>query len=574
MFVKALLITLNSKYTHASLALRCLRAAAPEKTELLECTVNQPADEILRQILAIPADVYAFSVYIFNVSLTCRIISDLRKIRPKAVILCGGPEVSYGCEEFLRANEGVDGILRGEGERTFPEVLRILEQDPIPRTALHRTECKGVSLLAEGKYVEYPDREPVCHLDELPFPYQAGELEDLRSRILYYESGRGCPFTCIYCLSSVQGRVRFRSLDRVFEELQQFLDANVRLVKFVDRTFNCDRKRSVAIWQYLKDHDNGVTSFHFEIAAWLLSEEEMELLSSMREGMILLEVGIQSANPETLAAITRKTDPEKLYRTVTRLSQGPCHVHTDLIAGLPYEDLASFERSFNLVFSLGSHCLQLGFLKRLKGTVLWLREDEAEYSQYPPYEILKNRWLSPEDLSALKGVEKVLDKYWNSGLCRNTLTYLSKMLPRGIFFFFLGFSRWLEEMGQFYLSHTPPRTFALLAEYMECVLPNDLKETANALLCFDLFTFDRCHSPAPWQRVLPRREELLGLLKSDVVEARLPENKREIYREMTSLQWFRNSDLAYFPCDPDGRSHPHWRLFLYGKLKCSFPVEL
>lgn len=572
--MKALLITLNSKYTHVSLALRCLRAAALEKTEILECTVNQPKDEILRQILAIPADVYAFSVYIFNVSMTCQIISDLRKIRPQAVILCGGPEVSFGCEEFLRANEGVDGILRGEGERIFPEVLGILERDPIPRTALQRTECKGISLLSEGNYVEYPDREPICSLDELPFPYQDGELEALQSRILYYESSRGCPYTCIYCLSSVQGKVRFRSQERVFEDLQQFLDANVRLVKFVDRTFNCDRKRSLAIWQYLKDHDNGVTSFHFEIAAWLLSEEEIALLSSMREGLILLEVGIQSANPDTLAAITRKTDAEKLYRTVARLSQGPCHVHTDLIAGLPYEDLTSFERSFNLVFSLGSHCLQLGFLKRLKGTALWQREDEAEYSLYPPYEILKNRWLSPEDLALLKGVEKVLDKYWNSGLCRNTLTYLSKTLPQGVFSFFSEFARWLEGTGQFYLSHTPPRTFALFAEYMEQVLPDNLQETANALLCFDLFTFDRCHSPAPWQRVLPRREELLDLLKSGGVEARLPEDKRGIYREMTPLQWFRNSDLAYFPCDPDGRSHSHWRLFLYGKLKLSLPVEL
>ena len=571
--MKTLLVTLNSKYTHTSLALRCLRSVSPVETELLECTVNQPKDEILRQILSCPADVYAFSVYIFNVALTRQILSDLRHLRPDALILCGGPEVSYQCEDFLRNNPSVDGILRGEGEETFREVMSLLSTSECPKDAFFSLECQGISYLRQGEYVENADRPPLCNLDDLPFPYRKGELETLTHRILYYESSRGCPFTCIYCLSSVQGRVRTRSLDRVFDDLQQFLDAKVRLVKFVDRTFNCDRKRSKAILQYLKDHDNGITSFHFEVAAWLLDEEELQLLESFRPGMILLEVGIQSANPDTLTAITRRTDPQKLYQTVIRLSRGPCHVHTDLIAGLPYEDIHSFEQSFNTVFALKSHCLQLGFLKRLKGTALEQRDDGAVYSQYPPYEILKNQWLSPDDLLILKGVEKVLERYWNSGLCTHLLSYLTDVYAPGMFAFFRGISDLLESRGEFYLAQTPPKSFALMADYLDLVLEGDEKTTAQALLCYDLFTFDRCHAVAPWQTVQPDREGLLDLLKSGKVEAYLTEEQREIYRQMNSLQWFRNSDFARFPCAPDGTPTPQARLFLYGKLRISIEIQ-
>ncbi len=570
--MKTLLVTLNSKYTHTSLALRCLRSVVPG-TELLECTVNQPKDEILRQILSCPADVYAFSVYIFNVTLTRQILSDLRQIRPDALILCGGPEVSYGCEEFLRENPGVDGILRGEGEETFRELIAGLSGRSNPREDFFSLEIPGISYLRQGEYTERDDRAPLCDLDCLPFPYLPGELETLTHRILYYESSRGCPYTCIYCLSSVQGRVRTRSLPLVFEDLQKFLDAKVRLVKFIDRTFNCERTRSKAIWQYLKDHDNGVTSFHFEVAAWLLEEEELQILESCRPGMILLEVGIQSTHPETLAAITRRTDPARLYATVQRLSKGPCHVHTDLIAGLPYEDIKSFEQSFNTVFALKSHCLQLGFLKRLKGTALERREDGAVYSQSPPYEILKNQWLSPEELLVLKGVEKVLDRYWNSGLCKQLLSYLISTYSPGIFAFSRGLAADLEARGEFYLAHTPPKAFARMSEYLDRVLDDGLRPTAQALLCYDWFTFDRCHTVADWQTVTPDREGLLALLKSGRVEALLTEEQREIYRQMSPLQWFRNSDFARFPCAPDGSPVPQDRLFLYGKLRISVEIK-
>lgn len=571
--MNSLLVTLNSKFTHTSLALRSLRQMIPEKVQLLECTVNQPKDEILRQILSVPAEIYAFSVYIFNVTLTRQIISDLRAVRPHALILCGGPEVSYDCEEFLRRNSAVDGIMRGEGEETFRELMENLSASENPKETFYSLTCDGVSLLDNDQYKEFPDRSPICDLDSLPFPYAEGELETLRNRILYYESCRGCPYTCIYCLSSVQGRVRVRSLPQVLEDLQRFLDAKVKLVKFVDRTFNFDRARAKAIWQYLKDHDNGVTSFHFEIAAWLLEEDQLQLLESFRPGMILLEAGIQSTNPDTLAAITRRTDPEKLYQTVARLSQGPCHVHTDLIAGLPYEDLPSFERSFNRVFVLRSHCLQLGFLKRLKGTALQHQDDGAAYSLYPPYEILKNQWLSPEDLQILKGVEKMLDRYWNSGLCTHLLSYLIDVFPQGMFAFFRGLSEDLESKGELYLSHALPRIFEQMAQYLEKTLSGETKSTANALLCYDLFALDRCHSPADWQSVLPDREELLALLKSERVLQYLTEDQRKIYQQMTPVQWLRNADFARFPCAPDGTPEPQKRLFLYGKLRISIKIE-
>ncbi|MBQ2272286.1 MAG: DUF4080 domain-containing protein [Clostridia bacterium] len=570
--MKTLLITLNSKFTHTSLALRCLRSVAREEVELLELTVNQPADELLRRVLSVRADVYAFSVYVFNLVPTCKLMSDLHRSRPEAVILCGGPEVSYECESFLREHPYVDGIMRGEGESVFPQVEALLAHAADRRRALRETPCAGLSVLRDGDYCEAPSPEPICDLSALPFPYEAGELEELGQRILYYESSRGCPYTCIYCLSSVQGRVRYRSLERVFEDLQRFLDAKVSLVKFVDRTFNCDRKRALAIWRYLKDHDNGITSFHFEVSAWLLSEEELQLLESFRPDMILLEAGIQSTNPDTLAAITRRTDPEALYRAVRRLAQGPCHVHTDLIAGLPYEDLASFRRSFDLVFSLKSQCLQLGFLKRLKGTALSHRQDGAEYSQFPPYEILRNQWLSPEDLSVLKGVEKVLEKYWNSGLCRHLLSYCSDNLPEGVFNLFVSIASAWDRDGLFYLSLTPPRLFALMAEHIEEFFPNDMKQIANALLCHDRFVFERCHTVAEWQSVTPDRDRLLELLKSGRVESLLTEEQAAVFRTMNSVQWFRNSDLATFPCTPDGAPVSETRLFLYGPLGISLAL--
>ena len=571
--MKTLLVALNSKYTHTSLALRCLRSVCPQNTEILECTVNQPKEEILRQILEHPAEIYAFSVYIFNVSLVEQILSDLRQIRPHALILCGGPEVSYDCEEFLRKNPCVDGILRGEGEETFRALISALEGEGAVRDAFFSLSFPGLSFLREGVYWQNPDRPPICDLDTLPFPYEEGELEGLASRILYYESSRGCPYTCIYCLSSVQGRVRFRSVERVFADLRRFLDAKVRLVKFVDRTFNCGHERTLAVWNYLKEHDNGVTSFHFEIAAWLLSAEELELLQSVRPGLILLEVGIQSVNPKTLETITRKTDPQKLYENVALLSAGPCHVHTDLIAGLPYEDFDSFADSFNRVFALKSHCLQLGFLKRLKGTALWQREDGAVYSAAPPYEILKNRWLSWEDLSALKGVEKVLERYWNSGLCRRLLPWVCDTYPSGIFAFFLGLSQMLERRGEFYLAHTPPRAFALMSDWLKETLEGEALSVAQTLLCYDLFTFDRCHTVTEWQTVRPDRDRLLQVLKSGEAEAYLTEEQREIYRSMNSVQWLRNADLATFPYGEDGSSGEETRLFLYGKLRISVKLQ-
>jgi hypothetical protein len=363
-------------------------------------------------------------------------------------------------------------------------------------------------------------------------------------------------------------------LETVFEDLQKFLDAKVKLVKFVDRTFNFSRKRTLAIWNYLKEHDNGVTSFHFEVAAWLLSEEEIALLESFRPGMILLEVGIQSTNPHTLEAITRKTDPQRLYEVVRHLSKGHCHVHTDLIAGLPHEDLRSFEASFNTVFGLNSHCLQLGFLKRLSGTALANRNDGAVYSEFPPYEILRNQWLSHEDLAVLKGVEKVLDKYWNSGLCRHLLSYLSDRLPNGIFAFFRCFAEDLRAKGTFYLSHTPSTLFALMAEQIDRQLPGDLRETAHALLCYDLFTFDRCHTVSPWQKILPQRDDLLELLKSDRIRSLLTEEQSKVFAAMNPVQWFRNADLATFPCAPDGTPTEQTHLFLYGPLRIRIPLNL
>lgn len=572
------LITLNCKYSHTSLALRCLRnsvLASGMECVLSEYTINQPKEEILQLILEHPADVYAFSVYIYNIRETEAILSDLRSILSDVPILCGGPEVSYGCKSFLVGHPEVDAVLRGEGEATLPEVLRAIERAPGSwKDVLHTENCAGVAFFQDRVYVETPERLPVCNLDLFPFPYQEGELPLLKDRILYYETSRGCPYTCIYCLSSVQGKVRSRSLELVFEELQQFLDAGVRVVKFVDRTFNFDRNRATAIWRFLKEHDNGITSFHFEIAAWLLSEEQFLLLNSFRPGMILLEIGIQSLNPETIRAVTRKGDPQILCSAVRRLSAGPCHVHADLIAGLPYEDLVSFRRSFDQVLSLCPDCLQLGFLKVLKGTALEnRREDGAVYSQFPPYEIVKNNWLSPSDLSVLKRVERVLEWYWNSGLCRTVLTYYIRKKSDGMFSFWEGLAESFRNSGKLWCSHRPEFLFQQMFDYLKFCFPENLS-VSEALLSFDRFSFSRISSPAPWQKTLPDRDRLNLLLKSGRIPELLTEQQRNLFSAMTPPQWFRNAELVLLPCTPDGTLEPHLRLFLYGSLRISLPIPV
>lgn len=404
-----LLVAINAKYSHTNLAVRDLQnvlAAEGMEAGIAEYTINQPTREILSDLARRGADTYCFSCYIWNIEYVRRLGADLRLLFPEASILLGGPEVSFDPEERLAAMPWADAILCGEGEPQIAGVLR---------------EGRPRGVRRAGRFTD---------LDALPFPYR--DFDALKDRVLYYESSRGCPFGCSYCLSSADRTVRYRSLPRVFDDLRRFLDAGVMQVKFVDRTFNLDADRALAIWKFLAEHDNGITGFQMELGGDLLTGEQLAFLSTVRPGLFQFEIGVQSTCGETLAEVCRKTDVGRLMENVRALSAaGRLHLHLDLIAGLPGEDFARFAKSYDEVFSLRPEQLQLGFLKLLRGSSLYARREEygLVHSETPPYEILCTPRLSFLELSRLKSVEEMTEAYYNSGRFSHTLAYLLEYIP-------------------------------------------------------------------------------------------------------------------------------------------------
>ena len=447
---KVLLVAVNAKYIHSCPAVYSLRAAAlrgksadeaaiisADVLRIAEFTINDRYQDILSGILAYHADVIGFSCYIWNTQIMRDLIADLRTVLTNQVILfAGGPEASYDPQTFLMH---CDFVMRWEGERPFSLLMEEILRD---RDILSEVVpwLPGAAWINNGEMVQNPAiPETSAEFDSFPFLYD--ELESFDNRIIYYESSRGCPFRCTYCLSSIDKTVRFRSMGTVKRELQFFIDHKVPQVKFVDRTFNCDRKRAMEIWQYIADHDNGVTNFHFEIGADLLGEEEIAVLRGLRPALIQLEIGIQSTNPKTVEAIQRTMDIDRLRRNVLALREaGNINLHVDLIAGLPYEDLDSFARSFNDVYALHADQLQLGFLKVLKGTVMEQRAEEygIRYSVRPPYEVIATKWISYEELDLLRRVCDVLEMYNNSQQFTRTLRFLEENggMTDGAFAFF------------------------------------------------------------------------------------------------------------------------------------------
>ncbi len=461
--MKILLAACNAKYIHSNLAVYNLRAYAGEYREhiiLKEYTINQQKDEILRDIYLEKPDIICFSCYIWNVSFVKEIAEDLKKILPDSVFWAGGPEVSFDAEDFLKKNPGFFGVMVGEGEETFRELCRFYVDNKG-----NLEEIPGIAFYSGGKILHNGWRE-IMDLSKVPFAYE--NMEDFRNKIVYYESSRGCPFSCSYCLSSVDKKLRFRNLDLVKKELQFFIDRKVPQIKFVDRTFNCKHSHAMEIWKYILEHDNGITNFHFEISADLLKEEELSLMEKMRPGLIQLEIGVQSTNPETIRAIRRTMDFERLSEIVNKVrSFGNIHQHLDLIAGLPYENYDSFRNSFNQVYALKPEQLQLGFLKVLKGSLM--KEMAKEYGilhkEREPYEVLSTKWLSYGEILKLKTVESMVEVYYNSGQFQNTLNYMEG-------FFEDAFSMY-EELGKFYegkgyhsISHSRMRRYEILLEFL------------------------------------------------------------------------------------------------------------
>ena len=498
--MKILLAACNAKYIHSNLAVYDLKAYSSDydnEVLLREYTINQPKDEMLKDIYGSGADVVCFSCYIWNISFVRELIRDLAKILPETAFWAGGPEVSYDAEKFLTEMPEMTGVLVGEGEKTFHDLLEYY--------------IDGKGSLGEIRGIAYRDGEEIRHngwrelmnLSEIPFVYQ--HLEEFENRIIYYESSRGCPFSCSYCLSSIDKKLRFRDLELVKKELQFFLDHKVPQVKFVDRTFNCKHEHAMAIWKYILEHDNGVTNFHFEVSADLLRDEEMNLMAKMRPGLIQLEIGVQSTNPKTIRAIHRHMDLDKLKRCVDRVhSFRNIHQHLDLIAGLPYEDYDTFHRSFNDVYQMKPDQLQLGFLKVLKGSLM---QGEAEkygivHKEKEPYEVLSTNWLPYGDVLKLKAVESMVEVYYNSGQFQHTLEYLVP-LAKDAFTFYESLGAFYEKKGYSEISHSRMRRYEILLEYLQEETDVSVEKASQKML-YDLYLREKLKkrpSFAPDQKV-------------------------------------------------------------------------
>lgn len=482
--MKILLVACNAKYIHSNLAVYDLQAYASDYADhivLKEYTINQQKDDIMRDIYLEHPDVVCVSCYIWNLSFVKELMADLIKILPGADFWVGGPEVSYDAEKFLTENSEFKGVMVGEGEETFKELAGYyVEKNP--------QDLKDMTGICyrDGDQIIHNGWRQIMDLSSIPFIYK--DLSEFKNRIIYYESSRGCPFSCSYCLSSIDKKLRFRDTETVKKELQFFIDNKVPQVKFVDRTFNCKHDHAMAIWKYINEHDNGVTNFHFEISADLLREEELQEMSTMRPGLIQLEIGVQSTNPDTIKAIHRTMDFEKLKGIVDRIhSFGNIHQHLDLIAGLPYEDYDSFRHSFNDVYALKPQQLQLGFLKVLKGSHMMemCREYGIVYKTQEPYEVLSTKWLDYDHVLKLKTVENMVEVYYNSGQFQNTLEYLEN-------FFQDAFSIY-ERLGSFYMekgygdvSHTRMRRYEILLEFLEDV-PEISMDQVKDQMVYDLY---------------------------------------------------------------------------------------
>lgn len=482
--MKILLAACNAKYIHSNLAVYDLQVYAAKYADhiiLKEYTINQQKDDIMRDIYLEHPDVVCVSCYIWNISFVKELMADLTKILPDADFWAGGPEVSYDAEKFLAENPEFTGVMVGEGEETFLELSgHYIEQSP--------ADLKDITGVCyrNGEKIVHNGWRQIMDLSSIPFIYK--DLADFKNRIIYYESSRGCPFSCSYCLSSIDKKLRFRDTEMVKKELQFFIDNKVPQVKFVDRTFNCKHDYAMAIWKYINEHDNGVTNFHFEISADLLREEELQEMSTMRPGLIQLEIGVQSTNPDTIKAIHRTMDFEKLKGIVNRIhSFGNIHQHLDLIAGLPYEDYDSFRRSFNDVYALKPQQLQLGFLKVLKGSHMMemCQEYEIVYKTREPYEVLSTKWLDYDHVLKLKSVENMVEVYYNSGQFQNTLEYLEGFFPDA-FSIYEGLGRFYMEKGYGDVSHTRMRRYEILLEFLENV-PEISMDKVKDQMVYDLY---------------------------------------------------------------------------------------
>lgn len=562
MNVRNLIVAINAKYIHSNLAIYSIRAYCKKcgiNLDIAEFTINQKTDSMLKEIYKKKPDFIGFSCYIWNIEFVLKLAGEVKRVLPDVTIWLGGPEVSYDAANVIANNDFVDGVMIGEGEITFSRVIKAYEKgddvSQIPGVAV-----RGSIKVHEAEYM---------NMDDIPFPYE--NFKDMEHRIIYYESSRGCPYSCSYCLSSVDKRVRFRSMELVKKELKVFIDANVPQVKFVDRTFNCDRKRTKEIWEFIRDNDNGITNFHFEISADIITDEEIELLHSLRPGLVQLEIGVQTTNEKTVQAIRRKMDFEKLSYVVNRIHEtGNVHQHLDLIAGLPYEDYASFRNSFNDVYALKPEQLQLGFLKVLKGSYMQEQayENDIVYSSYPPYEVLSTPWLPYSDVLRLKGVEEMVEVYYNSGQFVTTVKYMEKFFDTP-FDMFEYLAEYYEENGLYDCGHSRIARYNILIDAL-----GDRMELLPEIMTYDLYLRENMKTRPLFAVNLEEEYNRISAIYTD------EQNIRELlheYEEYTTKQMQRMThvdrfsfDILEFACSGKINRQETYLLFDYKKVN---PVD-
>lgn len=546
--MKILLTALNSKYIHTNLAVRYLHQFSAQRgydCEIAEYTINQHLPDILDEIYRQHPDVLLLSCYIWNIEMMLDLAEEYRRICPEVTIIAGGPEVSYNSEQLLREHPAFDAVLCGEGEVPFLEYLQFLSGD---RTIneVHSLVWKDVS----GQIICNPSAGTL-DMAQLPFPYP--DLEQLSDRILYFESIRGCPFRCSYCLSSVAGKVRYLPLNLCFERLQRFLDAKVRQVKFVDRTFNCSKEHTMAIWRYLAEHDNGITNFHFELTAHLIDQEMIDFLKTVRKGLFQFEIGVQSTNPDTIREIRRTTDTQRLLAICRELDRPKnIHLHLDLIAGLPYEDFDSFGRSFDTVMQIRPQQMQLGFLKVLKGSYMAQAAQEygLVYSRKAPFQVIRTRWISYDELLALKDMESVVEDYYNSGLFPSQINWMLNQ-EDSAFSFFLEFGRYRVEQGLHLIPQNLEDRCTTLKNYYFARHPERASQLA---LLHDLCLFDLCRHTKPkklpdWvsgEQNLAYREQIRSFYRNEELMQQLFPSCSDI----DSKQLSKTSHLQIFSFHP------------------------
>lgn len=530
--MKILLVGINSKFIHTNLAIYYLKDFAMKymtdeekkntEIEIAEYTINNEESQVIGDIYDKHADVICFSTYIWNVSYVKSVISSLSKIT-SSIITLGGPEVSFESEKILSEIPGASIISRLEGEETFLDLIKMFNDEKKIEEVLGITYRDGDEIKSNA------DRLPI-DMDKLVFTYNDVRLEEFKNKIIYYESSRGCPFRCSYCMSSIDKTVRYKDLEIVFKELKYLIDQNVPQVKFVDRTFNCDKKRTMQIWQFLKDNDNGITNFHFELAIEIFDEEMAKLLNSLRPGQVQVEIGVQTTNQKTLHEIDRHNDMDKIRNHVAMIQRGNnIHVHLDLIAGLPYEDFESFKNSFNEVYLMRPSCLQLGFLKVLKGTKMHAKRSEygLKYKDMPPYEVLETNWICYEEIKKLKEIENLLDSYYNSERNYLALRFIEKQFDSPFEMYEKMAEHW-KESKYFEVKHSMANMLEILYEFG--VKFGCDAEALENIMRFELYSHERpSKEPAFMKIAMDDDEDFKEKIKAYYAERKTEISKKYLF---------------------------------------------